>query len=72
MLWNSNLVTYHEPFIKKMFLFDLFLGKDINAVMQPITAPMSRESIKIPKKSPTALKNALVSNPPDLDWYLSS
>lgn len=41
--------------------------KDINAVTHPITAPINKESIKMPKKSPTALKNALVSKPPDLD-----
>lgn len=39
--------------------------KDIKAVKHPIAAPIKRDNMKIPKKSPTALKKATVSKPPE-------
>lgn len=45
--------------------------KDINAVIQPMTAPIISDNMNIPKKSPRALKNAWLSKPPDPDWYRS-
>lgn len=38
--------------------------KDINAVMHPIDAPIIRDNINIPQKSPRALKKAVNSKPP--------
>lgn len=41
--------------------------KDINAVTHPIVAPINRDNVNIPKKSPTDLKKARVSNSPPLE-----
>lgn len=41
--------------------------KDINAVTHPIMAPINRDNVNIPKKSPTDLKKARVSNSPPLE-----
>lgn len=39
----------------------------IKAVMQPMAAPIINDNVNIRPKSPTALKNAFVSNPPVLE-----
>lgn len=39
----------------------------IKAVAHPITAPIINDNVKIWQKSPTARKNAFVSNPPPLE-----
>jgi len=49
----------------------LLLLKDMIAVIQPISAPIRRERVKMPKKSPNARKKACVSKPPVPDWYRS-
>jgi hypothetical protein len=47
------------------------LLKDMIAVIQPMSAPIRRERVKMPKKSPSARKKACVSKPPVPDWYRS-
>uniref|UniRef100_A0A1A9Z425 Uncharacterized protein n=1 Tax=Glossina pallidipes TaxID=7398 RepID=A0A1A9Z425_GLOPL len=47
-----------ESLVINMNLLHFNFKKDINAVKQPINAPISNESIKIPKKSPKAWKKA--------------
>jgi hypothetical protein len=46
----------------------ILLLKDMIAVMQPMSAPIRRERVKMPKKSPNARKKACVSKPPVPDW----
>lgn len=41
--------------------------KDINAVIQPIVAPISSDNMNMLQKSPIAWKKAFVSNPPVLE-----
>lgn len=46
---------------------EFLLKKDINAVKQPIVAPINSDSINMQKKSLNDLKNAFVSKPPVLE-----
>ena len=36
--------------------------KDMRAVTTPVTAPMAKDPLKIPRNTPTDLKNAAASN----------
>lgn len=45
--------------------------KDIIAVKHPINAPTSNERLKIPIKSPIAARNAVISNPPSVEYRFS-
>lgn len=38
------------------------MQKDMRAVTTPVTAPMAKEPLKMPKKTPTDLKKAEASN----------
>lgn len=44
-----------------------FVNLVINAVTQPILAPINSDNINILQKSPSALKKAFVSKPPVLE-----